>query len=107
VLRPPPAAQLRSAVRRPYREAFTRAASLPRARNGTRPPGRPALRRQCIASDVCSPRGDATIIAALSLTKNAGKARDPEMHQTKKGNQWHIGMKAMWAWMPDRASCIR
>ena len=36
---------------------------------------------------------DATIIAAPSSTKNAGKARDPEMHQTKKGNQWHFGMK--------------
>ena len=37
---------------------------------------------------------DATIIAAPSSTKNARKARDPEMHQTKKGNQWHFGMKA-------------
>jgi IS5 family transposase len=37
---------------------------------------------------------DATIIAAPSSTKNAGKARDPEMHQTKKGNAWHFGMKA-------------
>jgi IS5 family transposase len=37
---------------------------------------------------------DATIIAAPSSTKNAEKARDPEMHQTKKGNQWHFGMKA-------------
>lgn len=36
---------------------------------------------------------DATIIAAPSSTKNAGKTRDPEMHQTKKGNQWHFGMK--------------
>jgi IS5 family transposase len=36
---------------------------------------------------------DATIIAAPSSTKNAGKARDSEMHQTKKGNQWHFGMK--------------
>jgi IS5 family transposase len=36
---------------------------------------------------------DATIIAAPSSTKNNGKARDPEMHQTKKGNQWHFGMK--------------
>lgn len=36
---------------------------------------------------------DATIIAAPSSTKNAGNARDPEMHQTKKGNQWHFGMK--------------
>ncbi len=37
---------------------------------------------------------DATIIAAPSSTKNASEARDPEMHQTKKGNQWHFGMKA-------------
>jgi len=36
---------------------------------------------------------DATIIAAPSSTKNADHARDPEMHQTKKGNQWHFGMK--------------
>ncbi len=37
---------------------------------------------------------DATIIAAPSSTKNAEKARDPDMHQTKKGNQWYFGMKA-------------
>src|SRR3712207_5538155 len=37
---------------------------------------------------------DATIIAAPSSTKNKEKGRDPEMHQTKKGNQWHFGMKA-------------
>jgi IS5 family transposase len=37
---------------------------------------------------------DATIIAAPSSTKNASKERDPEMHQTKKGNEWHFGMKA-------------
>jgi IS5 family transposase len=37
---------------------------------------------------------DATIIAAPSSTKNKDSARDPEMHQTKKGNQWHFGMKA-------------
>jgi IS5 family transposase len=37
---------------------------------------------------------DATIIAAPSSTKNQAKARDPEMHQTKKGNQWYFGMKA-------------
>jgi len=37
---------------------------------------------------------DATIIAAPSSTKNKSKARDPEMHQTKKGNQWYFGMKA-------------
>ncbi|WP_148639732.1 IS5 family transposase, partial [Paenacidovorax caeni] len=37
---------------------------------------------------------DATIIAAPSSTKNKDGKRDPEMHQTKKGNQWHFGMKA-------------
>ena len=37
---------------------------------------------------------DATIIAAPPSTKNKEKARDPEMHQTKKGNQWYFGMKA-------------
>jgi len=36
---------------------------------------------------------DATIISAASSTKNKDKARDPEMHQTKKGNQWYFGMK--------------
>jgi IS5 family transposase len=38
--------------------------------------------------------GDATLIAAPSSTKNSSGERDPEMHQTKKGNQWHFGMKA-------------
>lgn len=37
---------------------------------------------------------DATLIAAPSSTKNNSGERDPEMHQTKKGNQWHFGMKA-------------
>jgi IS5 family transposase len=37
---------------------------------------------------------DATIIHAPSSTKNEKKERDPEMHQTKKGNQWYFGMKA-------------
>jgi IS5 family transposase len=37
---------------------------------------------------------DATIIAAPSSTKNATGTRDPEMRQTKKGNQWYFGMKA-------------
>lgn len=36
---------------------------------------------------------DATIIDAPSSTKNASGERDPEMHQTKKGNQWFFGMK--------------
>jgi IS5 family transposase len=37
---------------------------------------------------------DATIIHAPSSTKNREQKRDPEMHQTKKGNQWYFGMKA-------------
>ena len=36
---------------------------------------------------------DATIISAPSSTKNADKKRDPEMHQTRKGQQWYFGMK--------------
>ena len=36
---------------------------------------------------------DATLISAPSSTKNADKARDPEMHQTCKGQQWYFGMK--------------
>lgn len=36
---------------------------------------------------------DASIIEAPSSTKNARRERDPEMKQTKKGNQWHFGMK--------------
>lgn len=37
---------------------------------------------------------DATIIEAPSSTKNATGTRDPQMHQTRKGNQWYFGMKA-------------
>jgi IS5 family transposase len=37
---------------------------------------------------------DATIISAPSSTKNARRTRDPEMSQTRKGNQWYFGMKA-------------
>jgi transposase, IS5 family len=37
---------------------------------------------------------DATIVHAPSSTKNASGERDPQMHQTKKGNQWYFGMKA-------------
>jgi IS5 family transposase len=36
---------------------------------------------------------DATLIAAPSSTKNKAGKRDPEMHQTKKSNQWYFGMK--------------
>lgn len=53
-------------------------------------------------NDVLEPKGlllkggtmvDATIIHAPPSTKNKAKARDPERHQTKKGNQWSFGMK--------------
>jgi IS5 family transposase len=37
---------------------------------------------------------DATLIAAPSSTKNSSGERDPEMHQTKKGNQWYFGAKS-------------
>ncbi|SIS75142.1 transposase, IS5 family [Neptunomonas antarctica] len=37
---------------------------------------------------------DATIIEALNSIKNKVGIRDPKMHQTKKGNQWHFGVKA-------------
>ena len=37
---------------------------------------------------------DATILDASASTKNRAQARDPEMHQVKKGNQWYFGMKA-------------
>ncbi len=37
---------------------------------------------------------DATLIAAPSSTKNSSGERDPQMHQSKKGNQWYFGMKA-------------
>ena len=37
---------------------------------------------------------DASIVDAPTSTKNAKRERDPEMHQTKKGNQWYFGMKA-------------
>lgn len=56
-----------------------------------------------IVNDLLSLRGitvkhgtitDATIVAAPPSTKNKDGKRDPEMHQTKKGNQWHFGMKA-------------
>lgn len=42
----------------------------------------------------CGTVVNATLIAAPSSTKNGDKKRDPEMMQTKKGNQWHLGMKA-------------
>ena len=36
---------------------------------------------------------DAALIAASSSTKNVEKKRDPDMHQTRKGQQWYFGMK--------------
>jgi IS5 family transposase len=50
---------------------------------------------------------DATIIAAPSSTKNATATRDPEMHQTKKGNQWYFGMKAHIVPMPAPGTSTR
>jgi transposase, IS5 family len=50
------------------------------------------LRRQGTIVDAVLAK--AGIIAAPPSTRNKQKARDPEMHQTKKGNQWHFGMKA-------------
>jgi len=50
---------------------------------------------------------DVTLIAAPSSTKNQSGERDSEMHQTKRGNQWHFGMKAhILALMPTRVWCI-
>ncbi len=46
---------------------------------------------------------DATLIAAPSSTKNNTCTRKPEMHQTKKSNQWHHGMKAQVGAEPTRA----
>ncbi|SOT99309.1 IS1479 transposase-like protein [Xanthomonas arboricola pv. fragariae] len=48
---------------------------------------------------------DATLIAAPSSTKNADHARDPEMHQTKKGNQWYFGRRRTFAWMNFPGRC--
>jgi IS5 family transposase len=50
---------------------------------------------------------DATIIAAPSSTKNSDGERDPEMHQTKKGNQWHFGMKAHIGADAESGWCVR
>lgn len=55
-----------------------------------------AINRVMVASGHIMKGGsivDATIINAPSSTKNEAKARDPEMHQTKKGNEWRFGMK--------------
>lgn len=48
---------------------------------------------------------DATIIVAPSSTKNKKKERDPEMKQTKKGNQWYFGMK-LHCGTDTRSGCI-
>ena len=50
---------------------------------------------------------DATIIHAPSSTKNATGSRDPEMHQTRKGNQWYFGMKRTSGWTQNKAIYIR
>ena len=43
---------------------------------------------------------DATLIAAPPSTKNREGKRDPEMHQSKKGNQWHLGFGEQWNQKP-------
>ena len=48
---------------------------------------------------------DATIISAPTSTKNQSGKRDPEMHQVKKGNEWHFGMK-MHIGTDDAIGCI-
>ena len=56
-----------------------------------------AVNAHLVASGLKVARGtmvDATIISAPSSTKNRDKARDDQMRQTKKGNQWYFGMKA-------------
>jgi IS5 family transposase len=56
-----------------------------------------AVNRYLQERGVCITSGtivDATIIHAPSSTKNQQEQRDPEMHQTRKGNQWYFGMKA-------------
>ena len=50
---------------------------------------------------------DATIIHAPSSTKNSSGKRDPDMHQTKKGNQWYLGAKAHIGVDSKEAWCIR
>ena len=47
---------------------------------------------------------DATLISAPGSTKNQEKARDPEMHQSKKGNQWYFGMKCVLFSVPLKTS---
>ena len=49
---------------------------------------------------------DATIIEAPPSTKNAEGARDPEMHQTRKGKDWHFGMKLHVGTTPNKGWCI-
>lgn len=41
---------------------------------------------------------DARLIAASPSTKNKGKQRDPEMHESKKGSDWYFGVMACWRW---------
>ncbi len=50
---------------------------------------------------------DATLIAARPSTKNRKRARDPEMHQTKKGNQYQFGMEAQVGPMPQPEVLLR
>ena len=49
---------------------------------------------------------DASIIAAPSSTKNREGARDPELHQTRKGNEWHFGRRRTSGWTRRRDWCM-
>ena len=48
---------------------------------------------------------EASIIEAPSSTKYRAGERDPEMHQAKKGNQWHFGMRVQSGWTRMREWC--
>ena len=52
---------------------------------------------------------DATLIHAPSSTKNQEQARDPEMHQTRKGKQWYFGMKVHIGrtWIQERCTLLQ
>ena len=71
-----------------YGVRFSGTRSVPTAHQARGLSGRDECRRG-VASAVV----DATLIGAPSSTKNADKKRDPEMHQTRKGQQWYFGMK--------------
>jgi hypothetical protein len=63
------------------------------------PPIKEALHDMALCREVAHTVIDATLIAAPTSTKNSTGERDPEMNQTKKGRQWHHGIKAQRAQM--------